>query len=60
VIIGGGVPKQKKLLPLVRKKAAERINWYMNPGDFKEWIVAPQLNDEQGIKGALALTAELR
>ncbi|PYZ97604.1 fructokinase [Alteribacter lacisalsi] len=58
VIIGGGVPKQKTLLPLVRKKAAERINGYVNPGDFKEWIVSPALNDEQGIKGAMALAIE--
>ncbi|PAE30356.1 fructokinase [Paenibacillus sp. 7884-2] len=55
VIIGGGVMKQKQLYPLIRRKVLEFSNAYMELENLDEMIVAPKLNDEQGIKGAIAL-----
>jgi fructokinase len=56
VIIGGGVMKQEQLYPLIRKRVSELSNGYMELNNLEEIIVAPTLNDEQGIKGAIALT----
>lgn len=55
VIIGGGVMKQKQLYPLIRRKVLEFSNAYMELENLDEMIVTPKLNDEQGIKGAIAL-----
>lgn len=55
VIIGGGVMKQEQLYPLIRKKVRDLSNTYMELEHLDEMIVAPKLNDEQGIKGAIAL-----
>lgn len=55
VIIGGGVMKQEQLYPLIRKKVMALSNTYMQLENLDEMIVAPTLNDEQGIKGAIAL-----
>ena len=56
VIIGGGVMKQEQLYSLIRKRVSELPNGYMELNNLEEIIVAPTLNDEQGIKGAIALT----
>ncbi|MBP2075949.1 ROK family protein [Oceanobacillus polygoni] len=55
VIIGGGVMKQEQLYPLIRKKVRDLSNTYMQLENLDKMIVAPKLNDEQGIKGAIAL-----
>ncbi|WP_099159675.1 ROK family protein [Virgibacillus ndiopensis] len=56
VIIGGGVLKQEQLYPLIREKILELVNGYVAIENVDNFIVAPSLNDEQGIKGAIALT----
>lgn len=55
IIVGGGVMKQAKLYPLIRENVHEMVNNYIAVGDVEELIVAPELEDEQGIKGAMAL-----
>ncbi|SDN90702.1 ROK family protein [Alkalicoccus daliensis] len=55
VILGGGVLKQSQLYPLVRMKIVELLNGYVHTDDIEQWVVAPLLNDQQGIKGAMAL-----
>ncbi|WP_413375606.1 ROK family protein [Alkalihalobacillus sp. 1P02AB] len=56
IILGGGVMKQKQLYSLVQSKLIELLNGYMTIEEMAQFIVAPSLNDEQGIKGAIALT----
>ncbi|WP_096438718.1 ROK family protein [Alteribacter populi] len=56
IILGGGVLKQEGLYRLIRKKVANLMNGYVDIENMDEYIVPPQLMDEQGIKGALALT----
>lgn len=55
IILGGGVMKQEKLYVSIREKFMELMNGYINIGDMNEFIVAPELEDEQGVRGALAL-----
>ncbi|GGJ95736.1 fructokinase [Lentibacillus kapialis] len=57
IILGGGVMKQDVLFPLVRQKVSELVNGYITLSGMNEFITAPQLDDEQGVKGAIALTA---
>lgn len=56
IILGGGVMKQNKLYPLVREKFMALMNGYLDMGDPEKFIVCPELDDEQGVKGAIALT----
>ncbi|WP_164667852.1 ROK family protein [Virgibacillus doumboii] len=55
IILGGGVMKQTKLYSMIREKVLEMVNGYVEVGDVEKMIVAPELDDEQGIKGAMAL-----
>jgi len=59
IILGGGVMKQKQLFPLIRKKVIERLNGYVFHKnileDIDDYIVYPELGDDAGICGALAL-----
>lgn len=55
IILGGGVMKQNRLYELVRRKASELMNGYMTHPNMEEYIVAPSLQDEQGIRGAFSL-----
>ncbi|ALX50127.1 ROK family protein [Lentibacillus amyloliquefaciens] len=56
IILGGGVMKQDVLFPLVRQKVFGLVNDYVDMGNMNEFIVTPELGDEQGVKGAIALT----
>lgn len=60
IILGGGVMKQEQLYPLIREKVTKISKGYMELGNLEDVIVAPQLNDEQGVKGAIALMLEGR
>jgi fructokinase len=51
VILGGGVPHQKHLFPLIREKLSRLLNGYYSPPE----IVAPELGDRSGVLGALVL-----
>ncbi|WP_080872100.1 ROK family protein [Oceanobacillus timonensis] len=58
IILGGGVMKQEKLYPMIREKFMELLNDYIEVENVEELIVAPALNDEQGVKGCIALAAK--
>ncbi len=59
VILWGGVMHQPQLFPLVRKYVVENLNGYVNADqilkDIDNYIIAPALGDDPGIKGALKL-----
>ena len=61
IVLGGGVMKQPSLLPLVREKFAEMMAGYIQTPqvqDVEKYIVAPALDDEQGVKGCIRLALE--
>ncbi|NMO96050.1 ROK family protein [Paenibacillus lemnae] len=59
IVMGGGVMKQPQLFPLVRTKLQELLNGYVPHPSLSEgieqYIVPPQLGDNAGLCGALAL-----
>ncbi|MFD1334403.1 ROK family protein [Oceanobacillus iheyensis] len=58
IIIGGGVMKQDKLYPMIRKQFMNLLNDYIEVEDVNQLIVAPELKDNQAVKGAIALTLQ--
>jgi fructokinase len=61
VILGGGVMKQASLMPLVRRETLELLNGYIQAAEITErieqYIVAPELGDNAGVLGAIALAS---
>lgn len=58
IVLGGGVMHQEKMLPLVRQEVITQLNQYIQTQQIEEidnYIVAPALNDNQGIMGAIQL-----
>ena len=59
IILGGGIMHQEQLYDMVRTKVQEFLGGYIASDmilkHIKDYIVAPQLADEAGIKGALYL-----
>ncbi|MGV3488589.1 MAG: ROK family protein [Tuberibacillus sp.] len=58
VILGGGVPKQKQLFPLIRQKVTDILNNYVQTPeltDIDNYIVPPLLGDNAGLIGSFAL-----
>jgi fructokinase len=61
IILGGGVPKQPTLLPLVRDRLIELLGQYFNapeltrPEKIEQYIVPPGLGDLAGVLGAIEL-----
>jgi fructokinase len=61
IVLGGGVPKQPNLLPLVRQRLMELLGEYFNapeltqPDAIEQYIVAPGLGDLSGVLGAIEL-----
>ena len=59
IILGGGVPDHTpELLPLVRTKTLELLNGYLSTPELEDidsYIVAPSLDGNQGVMGALEL-----
>ncbi|WP_068776696.1 ROK family protein [Paenibacillus sp. FJAT-26967] len=62
IIMGGGVMKQEQLFPLIRGRFQQLMNAYVQKpqvlADIDAYIVAPQLGDNAGICGALALASK--
>jgi len=62
IILGGGVPQQPQLFPLVRSKTLELLHDYIQAKDILEhiesYIVPPGLGNRAGIIGALALAQQ--
>jgi len=58
IVLGGGVMQQKQLYPLIREEFKKIMNGYIDTRevrDLENYIVAPTLNDNQGILGCLEL-----
>ncbi len=58
IILGGGVMHQQQLYPMIREKVREMLGGYLQTKELEDmdsYIVAPSLNDDQGILGALKL-----
>lgn len=59
IIMGGGVTKQKQLFPFVRENVKQFLNGYIQHeailSNLEQYIVSPQLGDNAGLCGALAL-----
>jgi fructokinase len=62
IILGGGVMRQGCLLPLIRRKAQELLNGYIQVEEIidriDEYIVPAQLGENAGVLGAMALAFE--
>jgi fructokinase len=59
IILGGGVPKQPTLLPLVREEVRTLLAGYIDAEELDdgidEFIVTPGLGDRAGVLGAIEL-----
>lgn len=59
IIMGGGVMKQKQLFPLIRKYVKDLLKGYVHKREvleeIDEYIVYPELGDNAGICGGVAL-----
>jgi len=58
IILGGSVMHQQQLFPLIRQKVHDLLNGYLvHPrlDDLDSFIVPPGLNDDAGVRGAIAL-----
>lgn len=62
IILGGGVPQQPQLLPLVRQKLVAFLNGYVQSPAILEhintYIVNPALGSGAGVAGAIALAQQ--
>jgi fructokinase len=62
VIVGGGVMDRPVMLPLVRTRLAELDGGYLGTPmlgeEIDRYVVAPELGDDAGVLGALALARE--
>lgn len=63
IILGGGVMQQSQLYPRVREAVSRRLNGYVRlgpeRGEGRDFIVAPGLGSESGIKGAIELAQRI-
>lgn len=57
IILGGGVMKQKQLLPLIRNEFKKLMKDYVTTPELEQYIVEPGLKDNAGIVGCLLLAA---
>ena len=58
IILGGGVMHQEQLYPLVREKTLAYLGGYITAPELEDidsYIVAPSLNDNQGVLGCVEL-----
>ena len=61
IIIGGGVMHADFLLPMIRKETLYFLDSYIDTSsihDIDNYIVAPSLNDDQGVMGAVKLAVD--
>lgn len=63
IILGGGVMQNLFLFPLIRREFQQLLNGYLQHdrvlSEVDEYIVPPELGNEAGILGALALAEEV-
>ncbi len=59
IILGGGVMKQKQMLPLIHERVKVLLNNYIQAPEItdniEDYIVLPKLGDDSGVLGAIAL-----
>src|SRR3984885_14532475 len=59
IVMGGGVMSQARLLPLIRPRLLHWLGGYVDRGeiltDCDRYVVAPELGDNAGVRGALIL-----
>jgi fructokinase len=59
IILGGGVMKQKQMLPLIHQRVKHLLNNYIRVPEItdriEKYIVLPELGDDAGVLGAIAL-----
>jgi fructokinase len=59
VVLGGGVMKQEQMLPLIHKRVKKLLNSYIRVPEITDnidkYIVLPELGDNAGVLGAIAL-----
>ncbi len=58
IILGGSVPKQKQLFPMIHNYVKEFLNGYINTKEIdniEDYIVYTELGDDAGIIGTLVL-----
>lgn len=62
IILGGGVPQQPQLLPLIRQKTLRLLNGYVQSDailkHMDSYIVPPGLGARAGVLGAIALAQQ--
>jgi fructokinase len=62
IVLGGGIMRQAGLFPLIRTKTLELLNDYLQVREIvermDEYIVPPQLGDNAGVLGAIALASD--
>ncbi|MCX8237667.1 MAG: ROK family protein [Akkermansiaceae bacterium] len=59
IIFGGGVMHQEQLFPLIRKKLSELSNGYLPLPELDGFVVSPELGDDAGLLGCVALGRQL-
>ncbi|HEV2492842.1 MAG TPA: ROK family protein [Terriglobia bacterium] len=63
IILGGGIMRQTGLFPLIRTKTLELLNNYLQVKEIveriDEYIVPPELGDDAGVLGGIALALNL-
>lgn len=63
IILGGGVMKQARLFPLIRRKTLELLNRYIQVPEIIEriddYVVPARLGESAGVLGGIALALEL-
>jgi fructokinase len=63
IVLGGGVMRKKRLLPLIRRNLQGFLGGYLaTPAlgeNIERYITAPQLGEQAGVLGALALARSL-
>ncbi len=62
IILGGSVPKQSQLFPMICDYVEEMMNGYIKTRELEnmeKYIVYAQLRDEAGIKGTLVLGSKI-
>ncbi len=59
IVLGGGVMHQEQLFPMVREKLAGLLNGYLQLPDLENLVGPPELGDDAGLLGCVALGQKL-
>jgi fructokinase len=63
IVLGGGVPQQPHLMPLIRKNVQVALNGYVRSShvlnNIDSYIVSPGLGNRAGVLGAIAMAEQV-